>query len=53
MRVLHSYCMHGIPVTIAAAYPQGTTLNSTLPCSSLGGSASYETYVVSRRNLDV
>ena len=30
-----------------------STLNGTLTCSSLSGTASYETYVASRRNLDV
>ena len=44
--------MHGTPVTVGAAYPQ-STLNGTLTCSSLSGTASYETYVAGRRNLDV
>ena len=42
--------MHGTPVTVDAAYPQ-STLNGTLTCSSHSSTASYETYVVGRRNL--
>ena len=44
--------MDGTAVTVAAAYPQ-STLNGTPTCCSLSGTASYKTYVASRRNLDV
>ena len=43
LRVCCSYYMHGTPVTVAAVYPQ-RTLNGTPTCSSLSGTASYETY---------
>ena len=33
---------------VAAVYPQ-TTLNGTPTCSSLSGTASYETYVVGQK----
>ena len=36
-----AYCMYGTP---SIAYPQ-STLNSTPSCSSLSGTASYETYI--------
>ena len=44
--------MDGTPVTVAATYPQ-STLNSTPSCSSLTGTASYETYETGWRNLVV
>ena len=39
-------------VTLAAGYPQ-STINGTPTCSSHSGTAFYETYFASGRNLDV
>ena len=44
--------MHGTLVTVTAAYPQ-STLNGTPTDSSLNSTASYETHLAGRRNLDV
>ena len=45
-------CMYSTPVTVAAAYPQ-SIVKGTSTCSSPTSTASYETYVAGRRNLDV
>ena len=53
LRVRSSYCVHGTPVTVAAAYPQSMLNGTPTTCSRLSGTASYETYVASQINLDV
>ena len=43
-----SYCEQSTVYAIAAVYPQ-STLNDTPSCSSLGGTASYETYIAGQK----
>ena len=52
LRVHCSFCMDSTPVTAGTSYPQSIP-NSTPFCSSISGTASYETFVAGWRNMDV